>query len=77
MQFVHDMAHRVDNYGTMLSDPISVHSVTLFVSKLAGEIPYAGLNRLELEEKIRQTVILPQPVCCPGAMYVHIQNIEF
>ncbi|PIK51599.1 hypothetical protein BSL78_11523 [Apostichopus japonicus] len=46
------------NYGTFLWEIFSL-----------GEVPYAGLSKLQLEEKIRQTIVLAQPICCPGALY--------
>ncbi|XP_071843588.1 uncharacterized protein [Apostichopus japonicus] len=33
-----------------------------------GEVPSAGLSKQQLEEKIRQAILLAQPICCPGAL---------
>ncbi|XP_071841763.1 uncharacterized protein [Apostichopus japonicus] len=46
------------NYGTFLWEVFSL-----------GEVPYPGLSKQQLEEKIRQTILLAQPICCPGALY--------
>ncbi|XP_071841767.1 megakaryocyte-associated tyrosine-protein kinase-like [Apostichopus japonicus] len=46
------------NYGTFLWEVFSL-----------GEVPYAGLSKQQLEDKIRQTIPLAQPICCPGALY--------
>ncbi|KAJ8035064.1 Tyrosine kinase receptor Cad96Ca [Holothuria leucospilota] len=34
-----------------------------------GDVPFARNTREEIEQKIRDGVVLTQPLCCPGAIY--------
>ncbi|PIK41302.1 hypothetical protein BSL78_21849 [Apostichopus japonicus] len=54
-------------------EPVSDYKVLLHylttTSLLKSKVPHAGLDKLQLEDNIRQSNVLNQPSCCPGSIY--------
>ncbi|XP_071830565.1 fibroblast growth factor receptor 3-like [Apostichopus japonicus] len=45
------------------------YAVLLWEIFSLGKVPHAGLDKIQLEENIRQSNVLNQPSCCPGSIY--------
>ncbi|XP_071830550.1 uncharacterized protein [Apostichopus japonicus] len=45
------------------------YAVLLWEIFSLGKVPHAGLDKLQVEENIRQSNVLNQPSCCPGSIY--------